>query len=683
MRDLSAACLALACLLTAAVPVSAQTSAAGLEPLALLEDPVDDLAVAGALPLPGPAGAAVDLRGLTLSDDEETVRFQLSVGEVGEIVYEHPAEYRVSFRHGEVRYTVEFGQRSTVGTYYDAYLYRFSEALQADTWVAWSQAEADPSTDTLVASFDKADLVDQHGAAPFPTRALEGFSVVAMMNVLGGTLVTQQADRMPDEGEGAAPYPIRSGPVQAGGLSLWTDRPFRSSNGEATTYVYTVQASNQGAAATVRLSAEGVPSGWEVRFPKERVDLAAGATLPLQVLATVPFTHVHGLQPSFLVRLADEDDAARSGQVRLGVDYPEVPQPAGHHPDLVFHSRQYNNGVMTTPNGFLQSGNLGYAWMTTLEEDESDDGYAVPGRFSQPDPSTVRYAWYVYVPEMSIGLDFDPSRPVLLDVPLSTSLPLPGAALKADLYYSWRTADGGWDSTRIVTLASEALDLEAGTRHAFQLEGLPTAESDRLPPHREAYLGWSIVLTAARPGADAGGQAVRLEPGGTTRLPLVDYHDAVDEVYAAIGDVRLAPAGPGTRDVNPGETVLFNLTLANSGEGGSFHLALGGEHAGWARVLGGDRVEVPAGEERTVRLAVAAPPEAADGQALDLLVEAHGPNGATALLRLGGQVVHGADLADEAALAGDLDAGRESPSPAAALLALGLAALAAALRRGR
>jgi hypothetical protein len=677
-----ASVLLLASLLASALAASAQGTVAPVPPaLTVLEDRADDL-VANGVPLPTSVAPSLDLRSLALTDDDDSVTFRLGLAEAGAAPFDTSAIYRVSFKHGSVQYHLNVRQEATLGVYYDAYLYRYSDALQQDVWAGWSAADVSPSDGTVSVAFEKGDLVDEHGAAPFPTRTLGPFTVEASMRALGGDAVHVPVDRMPDSGDGSTPYPIRSGPPQTGGLSLWTDQPFRSSNGEATTYVYSLKAEDRGAAATVRLSADGLPANWDVRFPQEELDLRSGASADVQVVVTVPFAHVHGSRPSFLLRMADERDPSRAALVRLGVDYPAVPQASGHHADLTFHSQRYNgdfSDLPVNPYTLTRSGGFGYAWMTPLDDDPDDEGVALPGQFYDDGPTDVDYYWWVYT-SMTLGLDFDLTKPVQLAVPVSTGLPLPGATVKADLFYSWRTADGGWDSTRIATLGSGALDLAAGSSHLFQLEGLPTAESDRIAPHREAYLGWQVELKADRPGTDAGGQSPLMQPGGHTHLPLVDYHDAVDEVYAALDGVRLAPAGPGTRLVNPGETVLYDLTLGNGGEGGAFHLALGGQHAAWARILGGDRIDVGAGEERMVRVAVSAPADAADGQALDLLVEAHGPGGATALLRLGGLVVTGTDEPDEAGLA-DAAGGHDSPAPAAALLAVGLLALVALRRR--
>lgn len=688
--------LAVALLLGAAVPTQAQTApVGGVPPLALLEDAVGDVRFGPtAQPLQQGTIDTFDLHGLAVSEDETSMTFAVTVAslpqrvpDVGAINPEGRGFLEVTFSHGENRFLVRFCQCSEFGTYYYTSLLRWSEALGDHQFVRGGLATLDWEANTIAWSATKADLADEGGAAPFVSRVLRGVTMASIYEPVYDVPLGE-VDRMPDSGEGVD-YPIRAGLRQSGDLGLWSEQPFRSSNGEATTFVYTVEAENRGRAATFLLEAMEAPPGWEVTLPEESVEIASGETKPVVVLATVPFAHEHGTQPSFVLRLTDPDDPERLGQIRLGVSYSDPPHPSGHHPDLYFTSGR-NPGMIGEAYQQVDIPGYAYARMGTTEPAAEDASVAVPGyAYQQQGSLAVRYSWWVgwYAP-VPIGLDFDLGAPVRISVPIATDAPLTGAYLEAHLYAGWRTPDGGWGNVRLVSLASPKEDLLAREERVYQLEGLPTPEADLVEPRKDMYLSWNVFLYGQRPlatVADAGPvEAPVLLPGGSTHLPLLEYHDPVQEVFASLDGVRLDTLGPDSRAVNPGETVLFNLTLANEAEAGRFHLALRGEHAPWARILGSDTVELATGEERRLAVAVTAPADAPDGQPIDLLVEAHGPGGATALLRLGGEVVTGVDLADESALVPGLDgSGRDSPAPGLALLALAVLAAAAALRRRR
>jgi hypothetical protein len=678
--------VALAALLLAigslsALPTATAQRSVHVEPLRVLDDaPGDNDLLADGLHLPPGAFAAWDLRSLDVVDDDDTVTFAVGVEKVGDETAN--TEYRgvitLALDHGARKYSVRIYEVNEYSNAYYAQLWAWSEVTQSEFYVAYSPVSIQGNQ--LSATFAKIDLADEHGAAPFQGRSLLGLS--ALSRLTQGNIVLNEFDRMPDTGDAA--YPIRGGLEQTGGIALWSLQPYRASNGEATTYVYTVEVENRGAAGDFHFEAEGVPAGWDVRFPETEVAVPAGPS-QAHVLATVPFAHQHGTQPSFVVHLRGDDDGQRHGQMRLGVSYPKVAEPSGHHPDLYLHSQKYG-GIDAVVWQQAKVWGKSWAWMSTQapEEDEDDGQVAVPGRPDEESPTTSSFFWYAGT-SLSVGLDFDLARPVELSLPIDTTLPLQAAQLNAFLYMGWRTGDGGWVTVPIARMTSEVQDLPAGS-HLFQLEGLPLPEVDHVAPHKDMYMSWNFWLTATRPSADAARAYTPFVPtldaaGASIHLPLVDYHDSVDEVYAALNGVRLFAAGPGSREVNPGETVVYNLTLHNGGEGAAFHFALRGEHAPWARLLTPESREVDAGAEVPVKLALSVPGGTPDGQAIDLLVEAHGPGGATALLRLGGQVVAGKDLPDDAALVPRLDEGRDSPAPAVGWLALAALALALAQRR--
>jgi hypothetical protein len=644
-------------------------------PVEVLSDPAGDLAY-GPVGIPAPVQRTLDLLRLELLETEATVLFRLAVGGTNSL--SEPAaldtgRVTVYFRHGQASYSLAIQQVSEVDTYYEAQLYRYAPSLDQYTWVAYNRPVVDAAARTVTAEFAKDDLPDAEGAAPFPGRLLEGFRAISTSWKLGGDV-----DRMPDDGEGKVPFAVRAGPGQSADAALWSPSPMRASNGEATTFVFDVRAENRGAPAAFVLEARSLPPGWEVRFPQGRLELAQGEQRAVPVLVTVPFAHEHGTSPTATVAMVAEGDPSRFGQVRLGVSYPAVPQPSGHHDTLAFHSYQTPN-VARPVQQAARAGGSAWAWMSA--EEPQEEGVPVPAYATGGGSLGSVYTWYVPLsPGLQVGLDFDLERPARLAVPVRAGLPLTDARMDAALYVSWRTSDGGWDSTRLASLPpTEPVSLGQGEQRLFELEGLPAVEADRVPFRVESYLVWSLRLTSSRPYAGTGAEAPDLMPGGSTTLPLVEYHDAVEQVFADLHGIALDARGPVRRDLGPGRTTLFNLTARNAGEEAELAVRLVGAHAPWAQLVGADRLSLQAGARAPFSVAVRPPADAAVGTELDLTVELVAGEEVRALLRLGGAVTAEGSVPDEAALA--LPGQREAP---AALAAATLGLLAAAIaRRGR
>lgn len=669
MRSLLPMLLLVASFLAAAPPASAAT---GIEPLVVLEDPAGDISLTAGVP---GTFRSWDLRALSITDDEDTVTFRLGVDQIGDdtVNAEFRGNVRITFHHGEVDYILYLGEVTEWANTFSSLLYRWSDVTQSEQWVA-NGGYLEPQGNELVMTYPKLELADESGALPFQGRSLEGFA--AQSNLAIGNVHLAALDRMPDTGEGG-PYAMRGG-LEQSGIALWSLAPYRSSNGEATTFVYDVNVENHGPATDLELTSGLVPPGWTVEFPRAKVHVPAQETIRVQALATVPFAHEHGTAPSFLVEARGAE--GQHGQIRLGVNYPKVPVLSGHHPEVYLHSRG-TGGVDATTYQAADIYGKAYGWMTPQEQDDSDEGIPIAGRPYDDGELGTSFFWYVSGRDQSMGLDLELEKPVTLRMPVRTDVALDGAQFIALFYVGWPTGDGSYETVELAWLSSEIVDLPAGT-HEFVVEGLPTPDADRIEPHKDMYTGWNFWLNGKAPTLPAGlaytmPLSAALMPGGRAHLPVVEFHDAVEEVYAEIDGLQLTAAGPEANLVNPGKTMVVELMLT-SPEAGEVHVALRGAHAAWARVVGDATRNVAAGAEETVRIAVVVPADA-HAQQLDLLVEAHGPRGATALLRLGGAVVTHIDVPDEAELAGELR--KDAPMASAGLVLAALLLLAFALRR--
>lgn len=168
-------------------------------------------------------------------------------------------------------------------------------------------------------------------------------------------------------------------------------------------------------------------------------------------------------------------------------------------------------------------------------------------------------------------------------------------------------------------------------------------------------------------------------------LPLEEYHDDVEAYFQAASGVDLYGQGPLRRLVNPGDTVVFNITAENIGEAAAtFDLSLTGNQVEWAALLGADSITLSAGETRPIAIALSAPASAADGTLADITLVAakRDEDHVRSVLRMVGEVDVDVEHADEAVVAQELESALadDKQSPGLPLVAL-LAVLIGAARR--
>lgn len=604
----------------------------------VLSDPKDN--AIQSVPLPN-GFESWDLRAVDIMDTEDHVTFRITVHDLLDGPnLEGRGQIDLHFRHVDVQYTVHIYEVNEIANYAWSNLRRWSDITQTTQYVAFSDAVLDYEANTYTVTYAKIDLTDSQGAAPFPGRVLDSFWAESRLGI--GNVGISDLDRMPDAGEGL-PYVMTAGLPQVG-ISAWSKQPMRSSNGAATTYVYTVLVQNPGEPFEAAFSSIGVPSGWSVEFPQSTVPLATGVS-EHPVLVSVPFAHQHGSTPTFVVKVGD---GQRSGQVRLGIDYPSVPQPSGHHPNVYMHTENYG-GVDADVYELTRMYGKAWGWMNTLEGalDEGDDQVPLAG-YSTSTGMEAGYGWFLYLSDLRLGLDFQLEEKILASIPIETTAPLGQAWLSGHLYAGWRTTDGNWEQISIARFATDATDLDAGS-HVFEVEALPMVEADRIAPHKDMYLAWNLWLNGQRPTVSLPGYAspasAALLPGGSTTLPLVEYHDAIEEVYEALNGIYLRNDGSAFRLGNPGETIVYNVTVRNPGAAVDVNLALRGQHAEWAHIVGNKQRTVSNNGSIPVQIAVAIPSDAVDGTQLDLLVQATDGSYA-ALLRLAGTVTTTTDVAN-------------------------------------
>ncbi|MFA5944754.1 MAG: hypothetical protein WC876_09840, partial [Candidatus Thermoplasmatota archaeon] len=255
--------VALAALLLASLfvpPGTAQTAAEA----PLLDDPAGDvqLSVAGT-PVTADSAAAysgADLRGLSLTESRTEIAFTLTFEDLKAADQETAPEGTrtvVHFLHNGREFQLQVGRAvAHLATEYFAYL-NFRDSATAEwneIWYTFGEVIADVEAETLTVALQRDLLADADGAAPFPSRSLEGIRVESGSNlrnnplISGGDLPTVDfpvwaQDNMPDD-DSVGTYLIQLGVAQSGHARLSSAVPFRASNGEATTYILEAKAAN-------------------------------------------------------------------------------------------------------------------------------------------------------------------------------------------------------------------------------------------------------------------------------------------------------------------------------------------------------------------------------------------------------------------------------------------------------
>lgn len=657
-------------------------------PVDLLQDAAGDVRteVQGQAGPNHPLYPAVDLVGLSMLESAADLRFTIQVADLrpgNEETGFDGTTHEIYFTHNGREFQLAFYQSLPALQDFTYVVLSMRDRVQdewSDVWADGFAVERSVQDNTLSVAIPRDQLVDREGSPPFLGRSLENIRVTAHSALSEGTInfgLTSQPmpsrvlDDMPESGTPGATFPIQFGVAQTGHARLWSDAPFRASNGEATTYVLLVQAENLADETDdFELVTVGVPSHVTVVLPVPYLTLDAGASFQVPVLVTVPFGHDHGSSTKFTLEMRSQSDATSVGRIEMGVRFLPVPQPAGHHNRLFLHAPAGQSGALFFD---FNSGR-----MNTLEVDATagagpyyGSGLSFGGNF--------RHSWqYALTPALELGLDLDLTQTGAFSIPITSVLPLQQASLQGDLWLY------GSESVHVGTLSATApVDTPPQSTTLFTGEFVPADEADAIPfmPGNNLYL--NLRLSTNTPNlllgqADEGPGIVN---GAWIDLPLLEWHDEVNEALAAVDGPNLRSLGEQSRLVNPGEAVLFQAQVTNPlDEGRTIRLAASGPNAAWATFP--DSVRVPAGESANITIVIRAPVDAQHGDRSDLVLQAFtkdAPN-ARGLLRLVAQVDAEQDLPDEAAAAPAIN-GKESPAAPAMLVVAALALLAVRRRK--
>jgi hypothetical protein len=480
-------------------------------------------------------------------------------------------------------------------------------------------------------------------------------------------------------------------PGSVGDLSLATPMAVRYSNGEATTMQWPVEVANHGARDLDVALTMATGPGADARLP-ESVQVPAGGSKTVSVYATLPFAHEHGSKRVF--PLTASTPFGDRTTLQLTVEYPAVPQPAGHHPDLYLHSRAYRIAGQPSLPGPL--------WMNALEDDPAADGTPEAGGLGMcptgdglaGNAKDSGELWEIELdPGLRIGLDGRVGEMAMVDLTLASQvLVLPGAVYaRFELlnttghpYPPFELASGSVGQGSVAAPAPTA---------AVHLEVPMPPELDLVPPSLHDNLALAVVYCPTMPTAatlavmGALGFVDILHPvialsGGHLTLPLNEYHDIIAVEPGAGPTLGVDQAVVHARS---GATVLWRTSATfRDGDASTYAVRLLGSGAPQAKLHASDRVRAAAD-------AVALPvslvvPDGPAGQVVEVVLDVTSTTdpGDTAALRLA-VLLDPASTVDQAGDVAALGADHHKASPAPSVLffvaALVLAALAVRRRQ--
>lgn len=609
--------------------------------------------------------ATVDLASLDVEEDAGGFWVTVQLHPPGPGQTPTPGRISAMFRHGNASYQV---------AYSPAQLYAV-DATTGERRLVTELAQEGDFLSTFSAYVERMHLIDEDGSPPFDGRLLEDWRVFAeatrISHPAGGFSFQ---DRMPDEGVAEQPFSVSLGSTGVGGLRLYSSRPIRGSNGEATSFLYPVVAANDGSQAkTVTLAARSVPAGWQVHFEPATFALGPGELLTIPVIASIPFRHQHGSSESVELVMA-ETGGPGSASLSVGVSYFAVPQPAGHHDTLTIHSHASGTSRPSDPLVLDQSLR---GFMSTLAEDAEDTGEPMPGFVNGLVNSGFR--WTIALnPPLAIGLDFDLTRTGTFQAAFETEVPVVDGELTGTLYLRRGETD-----LVIANVTPVAVDLEAAGQTVVESTIVGTPAADFILDEGQARVFLVLTLGAGRPVAVDRPEAPRLLPGSTLTLPLNEYRDPVDSELLNASRSSLVALSPLQRQANPGDSLLFQVRLTNTApEPISPRIQLVGVNAGWGQVLGAPAEALQPGESQDLNVVVRVPGDAGRGETADFFVSVTDADSASpSLARLVVIVDTTAQHADDADQIAGLQPGDAKESPGLPVALALLAAVAAARAR--
>lgn len=529
--------------------------------------------------------------------------------------------------------------------------------------------DVDGATNTYAAVFPVNEIEARDGFILGPGEPLEFTEVVSYFDEgpgsphdfsRGNAIMPQQVLMGGDHAE-FPPNSYLTLPGSTTELTLSTPRPIRFSNGEATTYHWPISITNPLASAVeVELDADA-DDDLDLRLPAG-LRLDAGESRIVSVYATAPFQHRHGGQRDVLF-------TARTGAIQaslpLAIHYLDVPQPAGHHPNVYLHA--LNAGA----------GSAAVVWIDTLSEPiQGSDANMLLGAMScRKDDTDIQLSNGLFAP-------LDPVRQIGIDANVDQAahftgrLVVPGVMPSGQLIMKLLTYDPvagdgpGSLSPSEENIVSFPVPLTRAGALDVEIDLPIPAELDYLLPTDPRNLALALVFcgdAVAGPSLPRDDVQPYFEHGAFMTLPFNEYHDVI-ELDSGTGP-RLTVENP-RPSAPPGSTVTWSIALEGPG---TYSMHLFGVDHNQAKLLNS---QASAGDKIFVSLDV--PEDAQDGDILEVVLSAEDASDATVSAAIRLAVLVDQDAEAQAMVS---ESTNPTPGPQLGLLLLGLLAVGMASKK--
>lgn len=391
----------------------------------------------------------------------------------------------------------------------------------------------------------KTAFTQKLGRAVGPGDALESI-------LFRGFARTTQVFIESDEATNGKPFlPSISLPGESN-LFLYTNEPYFYSNGEAGTFVYNVTLRNNGPAAVVVLNASNTPNGWDVALPNA-LSIGEGEYREFYVITTISGRHDHGETELFTITATSNED---SYQTNIGIFFPTIPSPAGHHSTLYFHGDPPAGDLLSTPFSL---------WMNTLPDSEFSD---VPHpSVSSGFEASFEHSWLAQLnPNLQIGLDFIEGGTAWFNGSMNFDAPSVSLEMTSNLYLYGKN---GQDLA-----SSEVVTLPGATKVDFAIPMKVKNGVNQIP--FEARSNIHLEITVSQIGAPVSDRITLDLIGTTLELPLTDFRPEIPDLPTTIA-VEGFPAG--IVPLNAGKGTLLELTV--QGENEEYEIQVEGVNSEW------------------------------------------------------------------------------------------------------
>jgi hypothetical protein len=457
--------------------------------------------------------------------------------------------------------------------------------------------------------------------------------------------------------------------------------PVRFSNGEATTFHWPVRISNA-LPHDVELLVHEVEAS-----PRFTVDVVpvlsidAESTQVFHVFVTTPFGHEHGTVEYIHIHLGEGQHQL---SVRVGIEYPTIPQPAGHHNVLWGHGSEVETRIGA---GYRQF------WMNPAHDDPRANLVDYPRSNGSCTTSGATQQgsswWFPLNPHLRIGIDARANEAGVLEATLHAPFVQPSGVLYARLKLVELVDDPAVLSSESFSLTVDEYTMSTPISEVvepadFAVKGsLPVPPNlDWLAPQSSKNVGLLVMfcedLEAAGNtpfGALTRAQSLPVLYLADLRveLPLNEYHDVVEIDAGSNGLIMRALES--RVEAPPGATILFEPVVSGVDVGTAVDFRMLGPNVEFATLHRSSPFTVQSDHE-VIPVSVAIPNSARTGDAFEIVLLAESAaTGDSTAMRLVVLINDGATRNDMDRVASLLP---EHNTPASfGLLALALALVAA------